>query len=188
MLPFLYMDKLELIDALENYVTPFHEEKAFIPRFKSLLINFENCYSRSLITGHMTASAWIIDKYATSTLLVHHKKLNKWLQPGGHADGEDDILAVAIKEAKEETGLKTLRLYNKQLFDIDIHLIPAHKDVKAHFHHDIRFLFIADKEEDYVVSEESNELAWIPLDKLNEFTSNNNSINRMLLKTNSVFN
>lgn len=182
------MDRLELIDALENYITPFHEENAFIPRFKSLLINFDNCYSRSLITGHMTASAWIIDKRATAALLVHHKKLNKWLQPGGHADGEEDILAVAKKEAEEETGLKTLQLYHNLLFDIDIHLIPTHMHVKAHLHHDIRFLFIADREEEYIVSEESNELAWIPLDKLNEFTANNHSINRMLLKTNSVFN
>lgn len=182
------MNRQELIHSLKTYQTSFHEERAFIPRFESLLVNFQNCYQRSLITGHMTGSAWIVDVEGLSALLVHHKKLNKWLQPGGHADNEENIAAVAIKEAREETGLKSLKLYSPEIFDLDIHLIPAYKSIKAHFHHDIRFLFTADKNEPYMVSDESNELAWIPLNKIHEYVGNNHSIHRMVSKTNSTFN
>jgi len=119
--------------------------------------------------------------------LVHHKKLDRWLQPGGHADGDEDVVRVASKEAEEETGLQSLRLVNSQIFDIDIHLIPRHKDVKAHFHHDIRFLFTADRSEQLVLSEESNELRWIPIEEVGFYTKNNRSIHRMILKTKLIF-
>jgi len=181
------MNRIQFLNALSDYHTSFHEENAFIPRFKSLLINFQNCYKRTLLTGHVTASAWIVDEKGTAALLVHHKKLNRWLQPGGHADGDEDIISVARKEAYEETGLRSLKLYNNQIFDIDMHLIPPRKEIKAHFHHDIRFLFIGDIKENFTVSEESNELSWIPLKKMQEFVGNNISIHRMVLKTNSIF-
>lgn len=135
----------------------------------------------------MTASAWIIDEQGSSALLIHHKKLNRWLQPGGHADGEENILSVATKEAHEETGLKSLKLIDNKIFDIDIHLIPRHGDIQAHNHHDIRFLFVAKKTEDYILSDESNELKWIPMDEINHFTGNNNSIQRMVFKTKWIF-
>lgn len=181
------MDRKELIQQLENYDTPFNEERFFIPRLISLLKNFPNCYNRSLVSGHMTGSAWIIDEKAESVLLLHHKKLNRWLQPGGHADGEQNILAVSKKEAVEETGLSSLKLFNEQVFDLDIHLIPAHKGIKAHFHNDIRFLFMADRSESITVSDESNEVAWVPVDEVGKLTKNNQSIHRMILKTKLIF-
>jgi 8-oxo-dGTP pyrophosphatase MutT (NUDIX family) len=181
------MEREALIHALNNYQTSFDEEKAFISRFKSLLRNFENCYKRSLLTGHITASAWISNKTGTSAVLVHHKKLNRWLQPGGHADGDENVLNVASKEAQEETGLKSLKLIGDKIFDIDIHLIPKHGNIQAHYHYDIRFLFVADDTEDYVISDESNELKWIPLGSINQFTGNNNSILRMVLKSKLIF-
>ena len=184
---FFCMNRLELIGSLKNYSSSFPEEKVFTPRFISLLRNFPNCYHRSLLSGHMTASSWIVNEAGTSVLLVHHKKLNRWLQPGGHADGDEYIVDVARKEASEETGLKSLKLYDGNIFDIDIHLIPSYKEVKSHFHHDIRFLFTADMDEDLVVSCESNELAWIPLGRLAEYVGNNKSIHRMGIKTNSIF-
>lgn len=181
------MNKRELIQNLNNYHTSFDKEKAYITRFKSLLRNFPNCYKRSLLSGHITASAWIIDEKGSSALLVHHKKLNRWLQPGGHADGDENVLTVAIKEAREETGLNTLNLIEDNIFDIDIHLIPRNGDNQAHYHYDIRFLFVAKKTEDYVISEESNELKWIPMDKINLYTEYNNSIQRMVIKTKWIF-
>lgn len=181
------MDRALLINALNNYDTLFEEEKAFIPRFISLLTNFPNCYHRSLLTGHITASAWIIDGSGGSSLLVHHKKLNRWLQPGGHADGDENVVSAAWKEATEESGLISLKLFEENIFDLDIHLIPMHRDIQAHYHYDIRFLFIADREELYVVSDESNELRWVSMEQIGSMTDNNVSINRMVLKTNSIF-
>lgn len=181
------MNRAKLIHNLTNYQTSFVEEKAFIPRFISLLTNFHNCYQRTLYTGHITASAWIIAIKEKSVLLVHHKKLNRWLQPGGHADGEEDIINVAVKEAVEETGLKSLKLHMEEIFDIDIHLIPHYKAVQSHFHYDIRFLFSADIREQYVLSRESNKLAWIPMENIDQFVGSNKSIHRMVFKTNLIF-
>jgi 8-oxo-dGTP pyrophosphatase MutT (NUDIX family) len=181
------MDRNSLLHKLSKYATPYPEEVLFIPRFLSLLTNFPNCYKRSLVTGHMTGSAWIVNENANAVLLVHHKKLDRWLQPGGHADGEENIINVTIKEGKEETGMRSLRLVNEEIFDVDIHQIPEHKGVKAHLHHDIRFLFQADQSEKIVVSHESNEVAWFPLDKVGFYTNNNRSIHRMILKTKLIF-
>lgn len=182
------MNRNELVDSLRSYETSYLEEKDFIPRFLSLLINFENCYERALLSGHMTGSAWIVTRSGTSALMVHHRKLNRWLQPGGHADGLENILEVARKEAEEETGLKSLKLHSSTIFDIDIHVIPSRKSEVAHFHHDIRFLFTADPKEEYVVSEESNNLSWISLDIMSDYIGENQSIHRMVSKTISIFN
>lgn len=135
----------------------------------------------------MTASAWIIDKDANSVLLVHHKKLQRWLQPGGHADGEENILSVAQKEAYEETGLQFEDPLIDGIFDVDIHLIPEHKSTKAHFHYDIRFVFQADSSEEVLVSDESHEVSWVPWHKVADYTNNNGSIHRMVLKTKLIF-
>lgn len=181
------MDRNSLLDKLSAYATSYPEEALFVPRFLSLLTNFPDCYKRSLVTGHMTGSAWIVNENADAVLLVHHKKLDRWLQPGGHADGEENIINVATNEAKEETGLRTLRLVDEKIFDIDIHLIPEHNGVKAHLHHDIRFLFQADQSEKIVVSNESNEVAWFSLDEAVFYANNNRSIHRMILKTKLIF-
>jgi len=181
------MNRQLLLQNLGQYKTEYKEERLFIPRFCSLLNNFPDCYKRSLKTGHMTGSAWIIDENASAVLLVHHKKLDRWLQPGGHADGEENIIEVATKEAWEETGLKSIRLFKNSVFDIDIHQIPEHKGIPAHYHHDIRFIFQADRTERIRVSAESNEVAWVPLEEVNNYAKNNRSIHRMILKTNLIF-
>ena len=181
------MDRKLLIETLRKYNSAFPEEMMFVPRFLSLLSNFDQCYSRALTTGHMTASAWIINKDGSKALLVHHKKLNRWLQPGGHADGNEDLLQVSMKEAVEETGLKSLIMENEDIFDVDIHLIPTHGSVRAHFHYDIRFLIFADGDEAPVVSDESHEIRWISMKKIPFFTKGNRSIERMVSKTKLIF-
>jgi len=187
LLLFLWMERNQLRERLKSYQTIYEDEKAFIPRFLSLLNNFPNCYERSLLSGHLTGSGWIVDRKAESVVLLHHKKLNRWLQPGGHADGEENICRVSSKEAEEETGLKSLKFFNEDIFDIDIHIIPARKNIRTHYHFDIRFLFIADHSEKIVVSDESNEVAWIPIDNVSRLTKNNKSIHRMILKTKLIF-
>jgi hypothetical protein len=77
-----------------------------------------DCAERSLQVGHLTGSAWIVDRERKRTLLTHHRKLNKWLQLGGHADGELNPLAVALREAREESGLTKLRVVDEAIFDV----------------------------------------------------------------------
>jgi len=181
------MNRQELIQALEQYKTIFSTEKLYIPRFLSIIQNFDACYSRSLTSGHLTASAFITDKQGKSILLTHHKKLNLWLQPGGHADEMENIKEVAYKEGIEETGLRSLALYKNNIFDIDIHQIPRHKKVQAHFHYDIRFLFTADTQEPLHISDESHALAWFKTAQIATITGKNTSILRMTEKLLHIF-
>ena len=169
-----------LIQALTNYTTTFEEEKPFAADFLKLL-QHDRAFHRDHLPGHITGSAWIIDAARQSVLLTHHAKLDKWLQPGGHADGDENVLGVALREAEEETGLKKLKLLQPGIFDLDIHTIPARKDFPEHLHYDIRVIFEADSNEELLISDESHDLKWVPLNQLHEYTSNL-SIQRMLKK------
>lgn len=159
------MTRTDLINSLQEYKTHFEEEKKFIDRFLSLLQD-SACFERTHLPGHITGSAWIVDATRTQVLLVHHAKLNKWMQPGGHADGDEDILRVAMKEAEEETGLKEFNIIHRTPFDIDIHLIPARPEFQEHYHYDVRFLLEADPASVIQVSEESHDVKWIKLEDL----------------------
>jgi len=163
------MNRIDLINSLNEYHTSFEEEKDFLKRFLTLLSD-KPCFERTHMPGHITGSAWIVDSDRTQVLLVHHAKLNKWVQPGGHADGDENILRVALKEAEEETGLKEFKLLDqKKPFDVDIHLIPQRKEFPEHFHYDVRFLLEADPNELIHVSEESHDVKWIKLDDLEKY-------------------
>jgi len=142
-------------------------------------------YKRRLTIGHVTASAWIINPACTHALLLHHKKLDRWLQPGGHIEEDIDVLAAALREAKEETGITNLTVASEKIFDIDIHTIPGNQKESEHQHFDIRYLFEAELDSIPVVSDESNDVRWFTL---KEITSNNDeaSIQRMVLKTNDL--
>lgn len=143
----------------------------------------ENCFDRNLEVGHVTGSAWIIDPTKKKVLLVHHKKLRLWLQPGGHCDGDSDVARVAQKETSEETGLKEFSIYKDRIYDLDIHRIPAWKDVPEHLHYDVRFLVHADSELSIQLSEESNDIAWFDLHILPDVTDDN-SVLRLAEKAN----
>lgn len=176
------MDRRALIAFLEHYESAYGEERDYRPRFLSLLRNFESCYSRQLETGHITASAFIIDESADAVLLVNHRKLGRWLQPGGHADGEENLILVATGEAREETGLERLSLVFHQPFDIDIHAIPSTENLKTHFHYDVRFLFKAGSCDRLNPNHESTALEWIAREHVAAATGTNKSILRMMDK------
>jgi len=141
-----------------------------------------DCAERSLQVGHLTGSAWIVDRERTRTLLTHHRKLDKWLQLGGHADGELAPLAVALREAREESGLTRLRVVDEAVFDVDRHLIPARKHEPDHWHYDIRFMIEADPAEPLIVTDESHDLAWIEIARMAEYNAEESML-RMARKT-----
>jgi len=170
--------RADLLERLKAHTTAFQEEARFIPRFL-MLLQSARCYHRDHLPGHITGSAWIVDETKTHTLLVHHAKLGKWLQPGGHADGDENILNVATREVQEETGLTNLRMLTTGIFDLDIHPIPARIDFPGHLHYDIRFAFIASRKAALKISDESHDLKWIPLENVAELTQYNTSILRM---------
>ncbi|SNS04811.1 8-oxo-dGTP pyrophosphatase MutT, NUDIX family [Belliella buryatensis] len=176
------MDRILLRQSLENYRTPFEEESAFVSEFIALTFE-QDAFLRSRLSGHFTASAWVVNKRRTHTLLTLHRKLNRWLQLGGHADGEENLLEVAMKEAQEESGLTSLRFVGNGIFDIDKHIIPQKGDVPEHYHYDVRYLIEAELNEPLTLSSESMDLAWVPFDTVEDVIGYNPSILRMLEKT-----
>ncbi|SMD38402.1 NUDIX domain-containing protein [Reichenbachiella faecimaris] len=176
------MNRSSLRTAIREYVTPFEEEERYKGRFLDLLF-FDNCFERSLQSGHITASAWVLTPDYKQVALLHHKKLDRWLQPGGHADGDEQVQRVALKELEEETGITDVFLIGDSFFDIDIHTIPARKEVPEHEHFDIRFAFVANVPDQLKKNEESNEVAWIAIDKLEHFVESDTSVLRMKEKT-----
>jgi 8-oxo-dGTP pyrophosphatase MutT (NUDIX family) len=141
-----------------------------------------DCLLRSCVPGHLTGSAWIVSPDRTRTLLTHHHKLDKWLQLGGHADGDADLLAVALREAREESGLTRLRAVSAEIFDFDRHLIPARKADPEHYHYDLRFMIEADPAEPLVISNESKDLAWVEIARVVALNPEE-SMARMVRKT-----
>lgn len=171
-----------LLEAMLNYRTPYPAEKGFIEEFEKLL-QHANAFQRDHLPGHITGSAWIVDENFSFALLTHHAKLNRWLQPGGHADGNENIIDVATREAHEETGLTSLKIARREIFDLDIHAIPERKGFPEHLHFDVRILFTASRDEKFTITEESIDLTWVPLNDLRDITKGNESILRMAEKT-----
>lgn len=173
--------RIELINSLSTYKTVFKEEQLFVPQFLSLLQS-HRCYHRDHLPGHITGSAWIVSDDRAHVLLLNHNNLNRWLQPGGHADGDENVLSVAIREANEETGLVNLKQINQEIFDLDIHPIPERKGFPHHLHYDVRFLFQASRKDELKISDESSDLKWVSLTQVPSLTNQNSSILRMIKK------
>lgn len=140
------------------------------------------CFERSLLAGHVTGSAWVVSDDGSCVVLLHHGKLGRWLQPGGHADGDPDVARVAWREAREETSLRSLRLDRPEIFDVDVHEIPERGSEPAHLHYDVRFLFRADLAETPIPSNESRDVRWLALADA-RLIAPEVSIERMIRKT-----
>jgi len=171
-----------LIHSLQSYSTLFVEEGIIKSKFLELLDHPRSFY-RDHLPGHITGSAWIVNEDLSKVLLVLHAKLGRWLQPGGHADGDENVLNVALREAKEETGLHDSTILSPLVFDIDVHSIPARGDFPEHLHYDVRFLLQASEQDLLTISDESRDLKWFPLNELRALTGNEPSIMRMVGKT-----
>ncbi len=176
------MTKSQLTAAIQNYNSSYSEEMNFKPSFLELLLE-KDCFLRSRLEGHFTASCWVTDANIENVLLLHHKKLGKWLQPGGHTDGDENLIQVATKELEEETGLKDFRLHQTDIFDMDIHLIPKKKNIPEHYHYDIRFHFIANKPNEIQKNHESLSLKWVKIEGVSELCGDEKSIMRMVEKS-----
>ncbi len=170
-----------LLEKLDAYTAFDQAEKRMATMIERFIHAQPRCFERSLEIGHITGSAWVVDLERTHVLLTHHRKLDRWLQLGGHADGDPDILNVAWREAREESGLNEIKPVSENIFDTDVHNIPTTPKEPAHFHHDVRFLFEADRHAPLVISAESKDLAWVPIAKIGDY-SVDESIMRMVYK------
>ncbi len=123
------------------------------------------------LPGHFTASAFVLAPRGDALLLIHHSKLGRWLQPGGHVEPTDrDILAASLREAREEVGLSDLEPCDAGIFDLDIHAIPARGEAPEHAHYDVRFLFRAPHEH-YRAGSDALAAQWVPLSEIHRLES-----------------
>lgn len=160
----LYKDKL--LPFYEEHLGKNIREHICLDTFIGFLTIFNNCFSRDCLPGHFTASALVVNPDMDKVVLCLHGKLKEWLQLGGHADEDTDLIKVACKEVEEESGLKQLSLCSPLgldiPFDIDFHRIPEHKGVPQHIHYDVRYLIVT-KDEKLIISDESDDLRWFNL-------------------------
>jgi 8-oxo-dGTP pyrophosphatase MutT (NUDIX family) len=164
MIPEGLVHRKPLLDALARYAALHPDEASCAGRLEAFVRAHADCFLRSCVLGHVTASAWILSHDRERFLLTHHAKLGRWLQLGGHADGDPDTAAAALREAREESGMDDFELVWAHEpgvpFDLDIHEIPARGGEPAHLHHDVRYLLIAAPGQELRISAESHELSW----------------------------
>jgi 8-oxo-dGTP pyrophosphatase MutT (NUDIX family) len=164
----------ELTALFDEYARRWPDEAEIAARFVAFISSHPDCLERTCVPGHLTGAALVTDPALDRVLLTHHRKLDKWLQLGGHADGEAILWKVAAKEAEEESGLRALAFCSDPRlrdargvplpFDLDIHDIPARKSEPAHLHYDVRFVVVArDEHEAVVISDESHDVRWFSL-------------------------
>ncbi|MDP6979356.1 MAG: NUDIX hydrolase [Myxococcota bacterium] len=176
------MHRQSLLSLLRDYRSHHPGEGPCVDRIVSLVEGHSDCFERTCLPGHITASSWIVDEDGKRALLTHHRKLELWLQLGGHADGDTDICRVALREAREESGMAHFEVLADGFpIDIDVHDIPARPGEPAHQHHDFRFLLRARPGQPLVISEESKDLRWFARDELAPLLGDE-SIGRMVRK------
>lgn len=177
------MNKEALINLVKKYNSDNIQEKESKEKILNFLYENDNFTGRDNNLGHITGSAWIVSRDRKKVLLTHHLKLDRWLQVGGHVESDNSILESALREAREESGLTSIKALSEDIFDVDVHLIPKRGEVEAHNHYDIRFLFEADENEKlHRQEDESKAMKWITLDEVTHYAAQG-TVLRMTDKT-----
>jgi len=172
-----------LLARLDAYRPDGPDDRARHARLTGFVRSNPDCFSRALAEGHVVASAWVLAPDRRRVLLHHHRRLDRWLQFGGHVDpGDATVLAAARRELAEESGLAAADPLGTAIFDLDVHPIPARPGEPAHLHYDVRFAFQADPGGPVSASPESHALRWVPLDGVARLTDEA-SLLRMVDKT-----
>ena len=165
-----------LKESIEKF-NPYNEQEEVDRRIMLNYINdFDDVLTRQNEYGHFTSSAFVMNKERTKILMVYHKIYNSWAWTGGHSDGDSDLLYVAMKEAKEETGIKNVSPISKDIYSLEILRVNGHekrgKYVGSHLHLNVTYLLEADeREEVHIKEDENNGVKWVPIDKILEVTS-----------------
>jgi len=175
---------VQLVELLNAYRLVHADESDTARRLLDFVSARPDAFLRSCAPGHVTGSAFIVDPSIMQTLLVHHRKLGKWLQPGGHCEAGETALQTAMREAFEETGVPATPLSPDHIFDIDIHQIPDRPEVPAHLHYDVRFLLVALPGQT-TISHESHAVEWVHFDETLRRNSEA-SMARMIAKANTL--
>ena len=165
-----------LKESLEKF-NPYNEQEEVERKIMLKYINdFDDVLTRQNEYGHFTSSAFVLNKERTKILMIYHKIYNSWAWTGGHSDGDNDLLYVAMKEAKEETGVKNVVPISKDIYSLELINVNGHekrgKYVGSHIHLNVTYLLEADESEEIHIKEDENSgVKWIPIDEILEITS-----------------
>ncbi len=160
---------MSMREEIEAY-RPCNEQEA---RDKAVILDFldqhEDAYLRTNLLAHMTASAWVVNPVHSRVLMVYHKLYDSWSWTGGHADGEEDLLAVALREVREETGVHNVRPVSEEIYSLEVLTVDGHEKrgeyVPSHLHLNVTYLLEADEHDALTVCEEENSgVRWFPLE------------------------
>lgn len=176
-------------EDIENY-RPFNEQER---RDKALILDFmaknQDAFLRSNLIAHMTASSWIVNPERDKTLMVYHNIYDSWSWTGGHADGEEDLLAVALREAREETGVHNVRAVTEEIFSLESLTVNGHEKrgeyVPSHLHLNVTYLLEADENESlHICKAENSGVAWFTLLKALDISTEPWFVERIYKKLN----
>jgi 8-oxo-dGTP pyrophosphatase MutT (NUDIX family) len=178
----------DVLAEIAQHARAYPEDAGVSARFARLLEDTPAPFSRDQYSpGHLTCSACVLDAAHARVLLLHHARLERWLQPGGHAEpGDTTPLAGALRELGEESGLEALEPLRGAdggaLVDLDVHEIPARGGEPAHLHYDLRYAFAADGSAEVRKSDESHALRWVDVERLADLTGEE-SVTRLVART-----
>lgn len=181
---------MSLIDLIKRYNAYNDQEKNDREIFIKCINIFDDILTRNNDIAHITSSAFVVNKNKDKVLMIHHNIYNSWSWTGGHADGEHDLLSVAIREVTEETGVKNIMPISNDIFSLDILPVFGHtrkgKYVSSHLHLSVAYLVEADENEPLTVKEDENSaIQWIPIDKIEEYSNEPHMVkvyNKMVAK------
>lgn len=167
---------MNLKEQIENYKPYNKQEEKDKEMILEYIKTFDDVLTRKNKMCHFTASNWIVNKERTKVLMIYHNIYKSWAWTGGHADGESNLLYVAIKEAKEETGLKNLKPLSDEIYSIQIVTVDSHikrgEFISSHLHLDCCFLLEADENDTLKIKEDENSgVKWIDINKVIEVTN-----------------
>ena len=164
------------IETIKNYKTCCEQEEKDKEIFIKCFDAFDDILTRDNGIAHITSSAFVVNKKRDKVLMVYHNIFKAWSWTGGHADGDDDLLHVAKKEVKEETGVKNIKPVSDDIISLDIIPVKGHirkgKFVSPHLHLSVAYLLEADENEELVIKPDENSgVQWIPLSKIDTFSN-----------------
>ena len=164
------------IDSIKTY-TPYNEQEK---KDKDVILycidKFDDILTRRNEIAHITSSAFVVNRERNKVLMVHHNIYNSWSWTGGHADGDDDLLGVAMREVNEETGVSNIHPVSLEIFSLDILTVLGHvkrgKYVSPHLHLSVSYLLEGGEKEQLIVKEDENSgVKWVPIDEVNIYSN-----------------
>lgn len=181
---------MKIVEEIKKYRPCNEQEQRDKPVILDFLEKNGDAFLRSNLLAHMTASSWIVNPERTKTLMVYHNIYDSWSWTGGHADGETDLLAVALREAREETGIAHVRPVSPEIFSLEVLTVDGHEKrgayVPSHLHMNVTYLLEAEESDTlHVCREENSGVAWFTLEEALKASSEPWFVERIYKKLNN---